>query len=171
MCNAEKVLRVCVLSFPKLVQTLGESLWSNYLQHGVPMSSLKSSASKVKMSQSDGRKTKNDTAWQSAGEGELGRLPLWPQTASRRSEPHLPLLPHANSLLSTCENKWAYPTAWDKLDLNLVILPWLTESKIFSWSKRSFGHFGWTESRQRGWEWRKTRQEHPASLFFSKKDT
>lgn len=33
MCNDE-VLGVCVLSFPKLVQILGKSLWPNFLQHG-----------------------------------------------------------------------------------------------------------------------------------------
>lgn len=29
-------------------------------------------------------------------------------------------------------------------------------------------HFGWRESRKWGWEWRKTRQEYPASSFFFK---
>lgn len=38
---------------------------------------------------------------------------------------HIFLLSHTPTLRAS-ENKWACPIPWDKLDINLVILPWLT---------------------------------------------
>lgn len=60
---------------------------------------------------------------------------------------HIFPLSHPNSLLSTCENKWACPIAWDKHDINLVILHDLQSQRFSAGPKWSFSPF-WLKREQ-----------------------